>query len=378
MSYINKLYLLLEADGPSRRDFIKSVTAAAASSNLIPDMTGAANIASSGATAAVSSTAKMLSALNAYFLNNSKNYAILAKIGGEKLGQVHDFLHAHPHMTMEEATAVEPLARYFYYETDSKWSDRDGPFFYTCFDSDNVFGSELERIAFNNIYYPSENPHYETLTAVLQHDEMQPGRLFANGGELVKHLASHFGSFKNFFKTFADCVVEHRNSASAAISGCGDVEDDLLGFLLNAKRRAPLLYKSLGLKIDVEEYLRKKNQFWHKMHHDHSSKTAHEFEKLKHGFLDQIKKDGLLSDKLDKHIQIQDKSAKKLKSKAEKQEEIGKQDRILKLRNKTELHLSNQKKDKNFDDEALNSWEDEGGALGPLDEAIKRLLKNIL
>ena len=380
MSYINKLDLLLEADGPSRRDFIKSVTAAAASSNLIPDMTGAANIASSGATAAVSSTAKMLSALNAYFLNNSKNYAILAKIGGEKLGQVHDFLHAHPHMTMEEATAVEPLARYFYYETDSKWSDRDGPFFYTCFDSDNVFGSDLERIAFNNIYYPSENPHFDTLTDVLQHDEMQPGRLFANGGELVKHLASHFGSFKNFFKTFADCVVEHRNSASAQRSGYGEqyVEDDLLGFLLNAKRRAPLLYKSLGLNIDVEEYLRQKNKFWYETRHNDDQKMHYEGKRLKHDFIGQLKKDGLLSDKFDNHIEIQEKSILKLKSEIDERKRIEKQERIIKVKNKTERYLLNKKKEEDFDTDAMSRWEDEGGALGPLDEAIKRLLKNIL
>jgi len=377
MSYIDELDLLLEAEGPSRRDFNKSVVGAMIGGNLIPNisMTGAASNTSAVAGAVSSSTAKLLSALNDFFLNNSKKYAFFSKIGGEKLGQVYDFLHAHPHMTMEEATAVEPLSKYFHYETNSYIADRDGPFFYTCFDSDTIFSSELEKIAFNNIYYPSENPHYDTLTTVIQYD--QDGRLFANDGEITKHLASYFGSFKNYFKIFADSVVEYRNTASAQISGWGDVESDLLGFLLNAKEKAPLLYKSLGLKIDVEEYLRKKNEFWHKMQHDHSLKTAHEFKKSKHGFLDQLKKDGLLSDKLGKHIEIQDESAKELKSKVDEQDEISKQERIINLRNRTEHHLSNQKKRKNFDDEAMSRWEDEGGALGPVDEAIRRLL-NVL
>ena len=381
MSYINELELLLEAEGPSRRDFNKSVAAAMTGGNLIPDigMTGAADIASTGASAVSSSKDKLLAALNSYFINNSKNYAFFAKIGGEKLGQVHDFLHAHPDMTMEEATAVEPLARYFYYENDHSRPSEKG-FAYTCFDSGNVFGSDLERIAFNNIYYPSENPHFDTLTDVLQHDEMQPGRLFANGGELVKHLASHFGSFKNFFKTFADCVVEHRNSASAQRSGYGEqyVEDDLLGFLLNAKRRAPLLYKSLGLNIDVEEYLRQKNKFWYETRHNDDQKMHYEGKRLKHDFIGQLKKDGLLSDKFDNHIEIQEKSILKLKSEIDERKRIEKQERITKFKNKTERYLLNKKKEKDFDTDAMSRWEDEGGALGPLDEAIMKLLKNIL
>jgi hypothetical protein len=54
MSYIDELDLLLEAEGPSRRDFNKSVAGAVASSNFIPNMAGVANMASTGATAAVS------------------------------------------------------------------------------------------------------------------------------------------------------------------------------------------------------------------------------------------------------------------------------------------------------------------------------------
>jgi hypothetical protein len=281
---------------------------------------------------------------------------------------------------MEEATAVEPLAKYFYYETDRRWASEKG-FAYTCFDSDNIFGSDLERIAFNNIYYPSENPHYETLTNVLQHDEMQPGSLFANGGELVKHLTSHFGSFKDFFKTFADCVVEHRNSASAKRSGYGTqyVEDDLLGFLLNVKKEAPLSYKSLGIKIDVEEYLRQKNKFWYETRHNDEIKRDYEGKKLKHDFVSQLKKNGLLSEKFDKHIEIQEKSIVKLKSEIDERKEIEKQERITKLKNKTERYLLNKKKEKDFNTDAIGRWEDEGGALGPLDldEAIRGLLNVI-
>jgi hypothetical protein len=113
------------------------------------------------------------------------------------------------------------------------------------------------------------------------------------------------------------------------------------------------------------------------MQHDHSLKTAHDFKMSKHGFLDQLKKDGLLSDKLDKHIEIQDKSAQELKSKVDEQEEISKQERITKFNNKTERYLLNKKKDKNFDADAIGRWEDEGGAMGPLDEAIRRLLNVI-
>jgi hypothetical protein len=377
MSYINELDLLLEAEGPSRRDFNKSIAAAMTGGNLIPDMgvTGAANIASTGASVVSSSKEKLLAALNSYFINNSKNYAILAKVGGKKIDQVHAFLHAHPHMTREEAIVAEPLARYFYYE-EASWADRYGPFSYTCLDDENVFGSGLEQIVFNNVHYPQDNPHYTTLTTVIGDD--QDGRLFANSGDLIKHLASHFGGFKDFFKIFADCVAEFRDSASGKEGGSGDVSGDLLGFLLNAKEKAPLLYKSLGLKIDVEEYLRKKSQFWHKMQHDHSLKTAYEAKKIKYDFLSQLKEDGLLSDKLDKYIETHKNSAVKSKTKADEQDKISKHDRMSKHKKRTEHHLSTQRKEKKFDDEAIGRWEDEGGALGPLDEAIKRLLKNIL
>jgi len=376
MSYIDELDLLLEAEGPSRRDFNKSVAAAMTGGNFIPNvgMTGATNITSAGASAVSSSKDLLLAALNSFFINNSKNYAFFAKIGGEKLGQVHDFLHANPHMTMEEATAVEPLARYFYYETE--WEGEKG-FAYTCFDSNNIFSSELENITFNNIYYPSENPHYETLTNAILHD--QEGRLFANGGELVNHLASQIGSFKDYFKTFADCVVEHRYSASAQRSGYDSqyVEDDLLSFLLSAKKEAPLLFKSLGLKIDVEEYNKQRKRFYYETRHNDENKRVYEGKMLKHDFIGQLKKDGLLSDKFDKHIEMQKKSIVELKSEIDERKEIEKQERITKFKNKTERYLLNKKKEKDFDTDAIGRWEDEGGALGPLDEAIRRLLNAI-
>ena len=374
MSYIDRLDLLLEAEGPSRRDFNKSVVGAMTGGNLIPNIgvTSAANITSAGASAVSSSKDLLLAALNSFCINNSKNYAFFAKIGGEKLGQVHDFLHANPHMTMEEATAVEPLARYFYYETER--GSEEG-FAYTCFDSGNIFSSELENITFNNIYYPSVNPFYEPLTDAILHD--QEGRLFANGGELIKHLASQIGSFKDLFKTFADCVVEHRYSASAQRSGYDSqyVEDDLLSFLLSAKKEAPLLYKSLGLKIDVEEYNKQRKRFYYETRHNDENKR--DYEELKHDFIGQLKKDGLLSDKLDEHIELKEKSILKIKSEIDERKEIEKQERISKFRRKTEHYLSNRKKEKDFDDEAMNRWEDEGGALGPLDEAIRRLLNVI-
>jgi len=84
-----------------------------------------------------------------------------------------------------------------------------------------------------------------------------------------------------------------------------------------------------------------------------------------------------LSDKFDKHIEMQKKSIVELKSEIDERKEIEKQERITKFKNKTERYLLNKKKEKDFDTDAIGRWEDEGGALGPLDEAIRRLLNVI-
>ena len=60
----------------------------------------------------------------------------------------------------------------------------------------------------------------------------------------------------------------------------------------------------------------------------------------------------------------------KLKSK------VDKQGRIDKLK-ETEERILAPRREKKFDDDAIGRWEDEGGALGPLDEAIMRLINVI-
>lgn len=369
MSYIDKLDLLLEAEGPSRRAFNKSVAAAAASSNFIPNMAGVANMASTGATAAVSSLGKILTALDSYFLGRKGNniYKILVKAGKDKLLQTKEFLEENPTITFDEAQETHPLAQYFAYDTDEEVfgnmadlghhhvDDASGAFI-----DHDFFGGTFEGSIFNKLYLNNGNEFtFDWIPEELN-------------GDLIKHMSSQFGGFRNFFSALAD---------SMEAEGDINLAERLANVLGAVKDKVPSFYKTLGLNANPYDIRAKKEKMWADFYKKGSKKWAgtddsasmnaeFEIEKLENDFLGQLREKGLVSDKFDQYVELHKASTKKIKTK------VDKQGRIDKLK-ETEERIKAPRREKKLDDEAMNRWEDEGGALGPLDEAIRRLLNVI-
>ena len=360
MSYIDKLDLLLEAEGPSRRDFNKSVAAAAASSNLIPNMAGVAKVASTGATVAVSSLGKILTALDSFYSSNTKDknsvYQLLRKIGKEKLIKTKEFLNQNIDIKYDDALEVDPLTSYFSYDFDDDFfcHAEDGGFI-----DNGLFNTSLEHGIFNKLYLNSTDGFF-TLDYMSELN-----------GDLLKHMSNKFSGFKNFFSTLADAMEEE---------GSVNLAERLAGVLGAVEENAPSLYRSLGLKMNPSDILNnkrkkwedlyKKNNYWDGTEDSASINADYGIEKLESDFLGQLREKGLVSDKFDEYVELHKASTSKLKSK------VDKQGRIDKLK-ETEERIKASRREKKFDDEAMNRWEDEGGALGPLDEAIRRLLNVI-
>lgn len=377
MSYINELDLLLEAEGPSRRDFNKSVAAAAASSNLIPNMAGVAKVASTGATAAVSSFGKIITALDSYYSSSQKGdsvYKILSKVGKDELMKTRQFLKSNPDIKFDDAQETHPLAEYFSYDfgDDHFWQvgdfdhHNDDP--YANFIDHDFFNSQTEAAVFNKLYTEVECDFFSL--------DWLPKEL---NGDLLKHVSGKFGGFKNFFSNLADAMEEE-----------GDVNlaERLINVLAAVEEKAPSLYRSLGLKIKPSEIINLKEKRTHSHYQqmqnwdgrsplkniDDSAvlNSDHAHEKFESDFIAQLREKGLVGEKFDKHVELHKDSVSRTKAK------VDKQGRIDKLK-ETEERIKAPRREKKFDDEAMNRWEDEGGALGPrdLDEAIGRLLNVI-
>ena len=377
MSYIDKLDLLLEAEGPSRRDFNKSVAAAAASSNLIPNMAGVAKVASTGATAAVSSLGKILTALDSYYSSSRKGdsvYKILSKVGRDKLIETQNFLQENPDITFDEAQETHPLAEYFSYDfgADHFCNLADFGSNYSSDDADGTFidydffNGRMESTVFNKLYVDTGDNDF-----TLDHLEKELN------GDLLKHLTTQFGGFKNFFSTLADSMEDE---------GSVNLAERLIKFLAAVEEKAPSLYRSLGLKVKPSDIINLKEkrartyqqQFkgWDgksplKRIDDSASLNAeHAHDQFESDFLGQLREKGLVSDKFDQYVELHKDSAAKSKSIADKRGRIERQ-------KETEERIKAPRREKKFDDEAMNRWEDEGGALGPLDEAIRKILNVI-
>ena len=357
MSYINELDLLLEAEGPSRREFNKSVAAAAASNTLIPNVAGGvSNVASTVIKDVIPSASKLLAAVDAYLkVNGSDKYKFFSKFGKDRISNVfHWCMSGCDDLSYEEAVEKEPLAKYFYYQNthlyqipkehvkDSLWSFARNK-------------SETEERAFYEIFLADENWY-------------GAGNIIYSGlssGDLdFKFFANYFGGFGKFFRIFSD---------SMPLEDGPDFLSKQMYMLDLVKQKAPTLYDSLGLKIDLSEYKRLDSKISVDERYDYDtisdSPILRDFNKINIDILNQLKEKGLIGDK---HIGLVKDIIKKLKSK------VDKQGRIDKLK-ETEERFKAARREKKFDDEAMNRWEDEGGALGPrdLDEAIRRLLNVI-
>jgi hypothetical protein len=354
MSYVDKLDLLLEAEGPSRRDFNKSVVASAASSNFIPNINGGvSNVASTVIKDVIPSASKLLAAVDAYLkVNGSDRYKFFSKFGKDRISNVfHWCMSGSDDLSYEEAVEKEPLAKYFYYEN---WPVDDIP---EELQNDSLWGfydNETESSAFYENYITNEP--WEDAGNIIS-SGLRSGKLD------FKFFANYFGGFRKFFKIFSD---------NSQLKGGPDFLSDQMYMLDLVKQKAPTLYDSLGLKLDLSEYKRLDNKLSVDERYGYDiikdSPILKDFDKMNIDILSQLKEKGLIGDK---HIGLVKDIIQKLKSK------VDKQGRIDKLK-ETEERIKAPRREKKFDDEAIGRWEDEGGALGPLDEAIKRLLKNIL
>jgi hypothetical protein len=355
MSYVDKLDLLLEAEGPSRRDFNKSVAASAASSNFIPNLTGGvSNVAFTAIKDVIPSASKLLAAVDAYLkVNGSDKYKFFSKFGKDRISKVfHWCMSGCDDLSYDEAVEKEPLAKYFYYQNTHFYQIPKEHV------KDSLWGfakseSETEEHAFYEIFLADEKWY-------------GAGNIISSGlrsGDLnFKFFANYFGGFGKFFKIFSD---------SMPLEDGPDFLSNQMYMLDLVKQKAPTLYDSLGLKIDLSEYKRLDNKISVDERYDYDtikdSPILRDFDKMNIDILSQLKEKGLIGDK---HIGLVKDIIQKLKSK------VGKQGRIDKLK-ETEERIKAPRREKKFDDEAMSRWEDEGGALGPLDEAIRRLLNVI-
>jgi hypothetical protein len=353
MSYVKKLDLLLEAEGPSRRDFNKSVAASAASSNFIPNLTGGvSNVASTAMKDVIPSASKLLAAVDAYLkVNGSDRYKFFSKFGKDRISNAfHWCMSGSDGLSYEEAVEKEPLAKYFYYENSPV---DDIPEEHQDVSLWGFYDNETESSAFYENYLTNE-------------PWQGAGNIISSGlrsGDLdLKFFANYFGGFKNFFKIFSD---------NSQLKGGPDFLSDQMYMLDLVKQKAPTLYNSLGIKIDLSEYKRLDSMLSVDERYGYDiikdSPILRDFDKMNIDILSQLKEKGLIGDK---HIGLVKDILQKLNSK------VGKQGRIDKLK-ETEERIKAPRREKKFDDEAMNRWEDEGGALGSLDEAIRRLLNVI-
>ena len=375
MSYIDKLDLLLEAEGPSRRDFNKSVAAAAASSNLIPNMAGVAKVASTGATAAVSSLGKILTALDSFYSSNTKDrknvYQMLGKLGKDRLLKTKEFLNQNQDIKYDDAMEIDPLTSYFCYDSDEDYFCRIADYSHHQSGAGDSNGAYIDHDFFNNNL---EHGIFNKLYLNNVDDFFTLDWMSELNGDLLKHVSGKFGGFKNFFSTLADAMEEE---------GSVNLSERLAGVLSAVEEKAPSLFRSLGLNVNPSDILKHKHDKWVKAyktydkHWDGKQDSAsinadYGIEKLESDFLCQLREKGLVSDKYDEYVELHKNSAAKMKAK------VDKQGRIDKLK-ETEERIKASRREKKFDDEAMNRWEDEGGAVGPLDldEAIRRLLNVI-
>ena len=366
MSYIAKLGLLLEAKDPSRRDFNKSVAGAVASSNFIPNMTGGvSNIASTVIKDVIPSASKLLAAIDAYFkINGSDKYKFFSKFGKDRVSDTfHWCMSGSDDLSYEEAVQKEPLAKYFYYDNyhiedipkerrkdaSCTWEFHAGK--ETRHNSSN--GYDTESNAFYEIYLTNDEWYGAS-------DIISSG--LRSGGLDLKFFANYFGGFRKFFRIFSDSIPLKKGP---------DFLSNQMYMLDLVKQKAPALYDSLGLKIDLSEYIRLNNKISVDERYGYDiikdSPILRDFDKINIDILSQLKEKGLIGDK---HLGLVKDIMQKLKSK------VDKQGRIDKLK-ETEERILAPRREKKFDDDAIGRWEDEGGALGPLDEAIMRLINVI-
>ncbi len=356
MSYIKKLDILLEAESPSRRDFNKSVAAAAVSGNVLPSADLMSGAVSAGAKVAGGTMPKLAAVLNAAFSKTSPYYRLLNSVGPKKIKEVYDLLIQNKDLSVSQLAKSEPAAKLFkktmgdnsghvYFDSDiakhldnneGYWRGRDiGQTWTFCVNNDLPKGLLGMRF---------DEPDIEIFSQIDNMISAKPA--------VIQEVSKAFGGFDKYLTYIFDNV---------ASSGYDD-RININNILVRAKENQPALFKTLGLKADPSDFFRLlRSSLGKTRFHDENAAKAFSSNL---DIMKELRDKGILSDKYDGMI-------------AEITGQATKYRRLANYKAGQEFNRENRKRVKNFDDDAIGRWEDEGGALGPLDEAIRRLLNVI-
>jgi len=358
MSYIDRLDLLLEAEGPSRRDFNKSVLGIVAGSNILPSTDLISGVVSAGSKVAGATMPQLAAVLNAAFSKTSPYYRLLDGIGPKKIKEVYDLLIQNKDLSVSQLAKSEPAAKLFkktmghssghvYFDSNiakhlddntGYWGGRDiGQAWSFCVN--NGLPKGLLGM------FDNENLDVEIYSQI---DNMLGAK-----PALMHEISKSFGGFDKYLKYIFD------NYAESEVK-CMDINN----ILVMAKNHQPALYDTLGLSVDPGQVWR-----WLKNSNGNSKFNAEHAAKAFSAQLDSIaelRAKGILNIKYDKSI-------------AKITDVVSKYRRLSNYKASQEYDKENRKRVKNIDDDAIGRWEDEGGAVEPrdLDEAIGRLLNVI-
>ena len=358
MSYINELELLLEAEGPSRRDFNKSVAAAAVSGNVLPSADLMSGAVSAGAKVAGGTMPQLAAVLNAAFSKTSPYYRLLNSIGAKKIKEVYDLLIQNKDLSVSQLAKSEPAAKLFiktmghssghvYFDSNVAKHLDDNTGYWGGRDIGQAWSFCVNNGLPKGLLGMFDNENLDT-EIYSQIDNM-----LGSKPALMKEISKSFGGFDKYLKYIFD------NYAESEVK-CMDINN----ILVMAKEHQPALYDTLGLSVDPSQVWR-----WLKNSSGNSKFNAEHAAKAFSAQLDsltELRDKGILNIKYDKSI-------------AKITDVVSKYRRLANYKAGQEFNRENRKRDKNFDDDAIGRWEDEGGALGPLDldEAIRRLLNVI-
>lgn len=354
MSYVDELDLLFEATGPTRRDFNKSV-AAAASSNILPSADLPSGVVSAGAKVVGTAMPELASVLNAVFMKTSPYYRLLNSIGAKKIKEVYDLLINNKDLTVSQLAKSEPAAKLFrksighgfanvFFDPDvtERLDDNEGHW------GRRDIGQTWTFLVNNDLpkgmigYHEDENLDREIFSQIDNMLSAKPA--------LMQEVAKSFGGFDKYLKYVFDSCAKSKEEMDQL---------NIMSILVQAKEHQPELYNTLGLKTDPDQVWRwLKNSVGPTKFHDENAAKAFS---VNRDFLIELREKGILNAEYDEVIAKITNSVSKFR-------------RLAKHKAGQEYDRENRRREKNYDDEALNRWEDEGGALGSLDEAIRKLL----
>ena len=357
MLYIDKLELLLEAE-PTRRDFNKSVLGTVAGSNILPSTDLISGAVSAGAKVTGGTMPQLAAVLNVAFSKTSPYYRLLDSIGPKKIKEVYDLLIQNKDLSVSQLAKSEPAAKLFI----KTMGHSSG---HVYFDSnvakhlDDNTGYWVGRDIGQAWTFCVNNGLPKGLLGMFDNENLdieiysQIDNMLCSKPALMHEISKSFGGFDKYLKYIFD------NYADSELK-CMDFNN----ILVMAKEHQPALYNTLGLSVDPSQVWRwlKNSNGNSKFNAEHAAKAfSAQLESLA-----ELRAKGILNIKYDKSI-------------AKISDVVSQYRRLSNYKAGQEYDRENRKRVKDFDDDAIGRWEDEGGAVGPrdLDEAIRRLLNVI-